>query len=124
MNDRSGKHRMQPQTTQSHSAVPPNVVYTTDSLPSSSNKTGVVSKQSNPQSKWEQLLSNRRSILLLLFCVTGFLGLPLLWMSHAFSRAEKIAWSIVNTLFTLALIGISVAICYWCYNQLVMSGVL
>jgi hypothetical protein len=24
----------------------------------------------------------------------------------------------------LALIGICVAICYWCYNQLVMSGVL
>jgi hypothetical protein len=24
----------------------------------------------------------------------------------------------------LALIGICIAICYWCYNQLVMSGVL
>jgi len=86
---------------------------------------GVVTSRHGPsRSQWERLLSNRRSILLLLFCVTGFLGLPLLWMSHAFSTTEKVVWSIVNTIFTLILIGLCVGVCYWCYLQLHDAGIL
>jgi uncharacterized membrane protein len=110
--------------TERHPQRPPAVTYTTDRASRSSAATGsnVTSKQSQPRSKWEQLLSNRRSILLMLFCVTGFLGLPLLWMSHAFSNTEKVVWSILNSLYTLALIGICVGICYWSYTQITQTG--
>jgi hypothetical protein len=86
---------------------------------------GVTTSRNVPsRSQWERLLSNRRSILLLLFCVTGFLGLPLLWMSHAFSTTEKVVWSVVNSIFTLVLIGLCMGVCYWCYLQLHDAGIL
>ncbi len=69
------------------------------------------------RSKWVGLLDNRPAILALLFLVTGLFGIPLLWMSDSFSRTEKIAWSIVVTLYTLMLIGAIIAICWWAYLQ-------
>lgn len=76
------------------------------------------------RSKWGGLLDNRPAILALLFFVTGIFGLPLLWMSGSFSQTEKIVWSIVVTLYTLLLIGATVAICWWAYvevSQLINS---
>lgn len=61
--------------------------------------------------------TTRVIVFVTLFGVTGFLGLPLLWFSRAFSRREKIVWSVINTLYTLALIGITAAICWWSYLQ-------
>ncbi len=75
-----------------------------------------------PASQWEQLLGSRTMILVLLFGATGILGLPVLWMSRAFTTNEKILWSIVNSLYTLVLIAIAVGVCYWCYLQLQASG--
>lgn len=74
--------------------------------------------------QWEQLLGSKAMVLALLFGVTGFLGLPVLWMSHVFTTAEKIAWSIANTIYTLILIGIVVWICYWCYSQFQAAGII
>lgn len=70
------------------------------------------------QSKWSGLLNNRPGILVLLFFVTGILGLPLLWLSDSFSRTEKIVWSIVVTLYTLLLLGATLAIGWWVYAQI------
>ncbi len=67
--------------------------------------------------KWGGLLDSRPAILALLFFVTGFFGIPLLWMSDSFSRTEKIAWSIVVSVYTLLLIGATVAICWWAYVE-------
>ncbi|XZE46278.1 hypothetical protein SH467x_001557 [Pirellulaceae bacterium SH467] len=61
--------------------------------------------------------TTRVIVFVTLFGVTGFLGLPLLWFSSAFSQREKIVWSVINTLYTLALIGITAAICWWSYLQ-------
>ncbi len=69
------------------------------------------------RSKWVGLLDNRPAILALLFLVTGLFGIPLLWISDRFSRTEKIVWSIVVTLYTLLLIGATIAICWWVYLQ-------
>lgn len=69
------------------------------------------------RARWGGLLENRPAILALLFLVTGFFGIPLLWMSDSFSRTEKIVWSIVVTVYTLILIGATVAICWWGYAQ-------
>lgn len=79
---------------------------------------------SRGESQWEQLLSNRKTIFILLFGVTGFLGLPVLWMSHAFTTGEKVIWTIVNTIYTLALIGLAAGVCYWCYLQFQKSGLI
>lgn len=70
------------------------------------------------RSKWGGLLDSRLAILALLFFVTGILGLPLLWMSGSFSQTEKIAWSIVVAIYTLVLVGATVAICWWTYIEL------
>jgi hypothetical protein len=65
-----------------------------------------------------RLLNNRPAIFLLLFCVTGFLGLPLLWKSNAFSTKEKVVWSVINTLYTCILIGLTAAIVWWSYSNI------
>lgn len=61
--------------------------------------------------------TTRVLVFVTLFGVTGFLGLPLLWFSGSFSRREKMIWSLVNIVYTLALIAITAAICWWSYLQ-------
>ena len=78
-------------------------------------------RTSRPRSEWEQLVSNRKVILAMLFLVTGALGLPLLWLSPAFNPTEKVIWSLVNLVYTLMLIGLCVVICYWAYSQIMLS---
>ncbi|MFK7738664.1 MAG: hypothetical protein AB8B50_21750 [Pirellulaceae bacterium] len=51
-----------------------------------------------------KLLGSRFAIFIMLFCVTGFLGIPVLWASPAFSKFEKAIWSIVVTIYTSTLI--------------------
>ena len=65
----------------------------------------------------EQTLQSRLAILATLFCVTGALGLPLLWMSPAFSRLHKWIWSAIVLAYTSALIGGTWAIMVWAYRQ-------
>lgn len=57
--------------------------------------------------------TTRFLILAMLFFVTGFLGLPVLWLSKSFSLTEKLIWSVLNTIYTCALIAGTVAICIW-----------
>lgn len=57
--------------------------------------------------------TTRFLILAMLFFVTGFLGLPVLWISRSFSLTEKIVWSLLNTIYTCALIAGTIAICIW-----------
>ena len=66
-----------------------------------------------------QLLNSRLLIFVMLFGVTGFLGLPILWMSPSFSRLEKYFWSVVNILYTTVLIILCVVICWWAYTRIV-----
>jgi hypothetical protein len=76
---------------------------------------------SDPRTEWERLISSRRVTLIVLFCVTGALGLPLLWLSSAFSTSEKVFWTLCNLLYTLALIAICIGICIWSYWRIVNS---
>jgi len=64
------------------------------------------------------ILKSRTLIFVMLFGVTGFLGLPVLWLSPSFSRLEKCFWSVVNILYTLLLIAITIAICWWSWNRI------
>ncbi len=73
------------------------------------------------KSKGSFVLENRLAMFGLLFCVTGFLGLPFLWMSHRFSHTEKIVWSIIVTIYTFILLGLTAAVCWWSYSQISQS---
>lgn len=83
-----------------------------------------IPKPSKGRSQWETILSSRRTIFIILFGMTGVLGLPLLWLSHAFSAWEKVLWSALNTLYTLALIAMAAGVCYWCYLRFKDAGII
>jgi uncharacterized RDD family membrane protein YckC len=57
-----------------------------------------------PSSAARRALDNPWLMLLLLFLVTGALGLPLLWISRGFSTASKFVLSIVVVIYTVALL--------------------
>jgi hypothetical protein len=79
-------------------------------------------KSISPAPKKSERLLDRQTtrivMFVVLFGVTGFLGLPALWISKSFTPSEKIFWSIINTIYTLILIGITAAICWWSYRQI------
>jgi len=56
-----------------------------------------------PPSKpsWRELVDNRWIVLATLFLVTAACGLPLLWVSHGFSRTSKIVLTVVTILYTI-----------------------
>lgn len=64
------------------------------------------------------LVQDKRFVLAVLFAVTGFLGLPLLWMNQRFSNTERLIWSIVVSVYTSVLIWGAVVICLWSWNQI------
>lgn len=64
------------------------------------------------------LLGNRRALLVLLWGVTGFLGLPLLWISPKFSALEKLIYSVLLTIYSLFLIGMATGIVWWAYLRI------
>ena len=66
------------------------------------------------------LIQNKYAVLAALFVVTGFLGLPLLWMNRNFSSTERLLWSIVVIIYSLILIGITVFVMWWSYRQIAM----
>jgi heme/copper-type cytochrome/quinol oxidase subunit 4 len=73
----------------------------------------------NPKrTEFQELVSSRPYVLIILFAVTGVLGLPLLFMSPAFSRSGKVFWAIVVTVYTALLIWVTVVICLWAYHEI------
>lgn len=75
-------------------------------------------RRPKPRNAWNELTHSRFGTLLILFCVTGFLGLPLLWLSPVFSKREKWIWAIINVLYTLTLILITGRIVMWAWGRL------
>ncbi|MEM7477380.1 MAG: hypothetical protein AAF483_20540 [Planctomycetota bacterium] len=74
-------------------------------------------KSNKPSSK-DKILGSRGLILLMLFGVTGFLGIPVLLMSPAFSKAEKAIWSLVITIYTCVLIGLTGWVVWWSIGRI------
>ncbi|TWU57021.1 hypothetical protein Poly51_29420 [Rubripirellula tenax] len=65
-----------------------------------------------------KFLDNKWAVIAILFAVTGFLGIPLLWMNKSFSTLERVFWSIVVTIYTLLLLAGAAAVCMWSYRQI------
>lgn len=57
----------------------------------------------------------------LLFLVTAFLGLPLLWASRGFSRTWKLVLSVAVTLYTAALLWGFYLIMHWSWSRILDS---
>lgn len=55
----------------------------------------------------------------LLFGVLAVFGLPLLWMSPAFTRSEKWFWTLAVCLYTLILVSVCILAIMFAYNALV-----
>lgn len=66
----------------------------------------------------ERLVQSKLAVLAILFGVTGFLGLPLLWMNRRFSDGERVFWAIANIIYTSGLIYLAFRICLWSYRQI------
>ena len=62
------------------------------------------------------LVQNKTAVLVTLFAVTGFLGLPLLWMNEKFTTTERIGWAVVNIIYTCGLLYLTYWICSWSYR--------
>lgn len=63
-------------------------------------------------------IDNPYAVLALLFFVTGFLGLPALWMSRGFTPKMKFVWSIVVIIYTLILIGCTIGVIWWTWSKI------
>lgn len=70
----------------------------------------------------KKFLDNKWAVLAVLFSVTGFLGLPLLWTNKDFSNPERYFWAIVVTIYTVLLIAGAAAICIWSYRQIMNAA--
>ena len=70
---------------------------------------------------WREMVDNPWLVLGTLFFVTAALGLPVLWISRAFSRTNKIILSIVVLLYTALLLYVFWIVMVWCYTQIVDS---
>ena len=68
--------------------------------------------------KLNELLEHRGIMLLMLFGVTAALGIPFLWKSRAFSRNEKILWSVLVSLYTILIFWIFFKIMWWSYSNI------
>ena len=64
------------------------------------------------------VMKNRGLMLLMLFGVTAALGIPFLWMSKAFSRNEKIVWSIIVSVYTVIILWLFFLIMSWSYSRI------
>jgi len=67
------------------------------------------------------LVQNKLAVLAVMFLVTGFLGLPLLWLCKKFSNAERWTWAVINTIYTCALIWVVVQVCLWSWGRISAS---
>lgn len=65
-----------------------------------------------------RLVDNRWFILGILFCVTLFLGFPVLWWSRAFSRPAKVAITILVCIETVFVFWAFYAIMLWCWQRI------
>ncbi len=72
-----------------------------------------------PGDRIAQALDNRWVVLALLFFVFAAFGIPLIWMSRAFSTVGKVVLTIVVSLYTLLILWLFWLIMLWAYHRVV-----
>lgn len=76
-----------------------------------------IASTANHQGLYQQVLHSRLAILATLFCATGFLGLPLLWMNPHFTTLQRWGWAIVVTIYTCIVIALAGWVVVWSWNS-------
>lgn len=71
--------------------------------------------------EWLRSLDTWWAVVLLLFGVTGVLGLPILWVSKSFNPLMKVVLSIAVTIYTCGLIGGVLGILVWAWQSITGS---
>lgn len=79
-------------------------------------------KESGAAKRGERLAYKPWVVLGLLFFVTLFLGLPLLWLSPRFSTRSKVLITIVNVAYSAVVLWAFYLLMAWCYGRI--SGAL
>jgi hypothetical protein len=69
-------------------------------------------------STWRDVIDNPWIMILALFFVTAFLGLPFLWISRGFSTFWKVVLTIAVLLWTALVFWVFYLIMAWCWSQL------
>jgi hypothetical protein len=69
-------------------------------------------------STWRQWIDDPWMLLGTLFFITAALGLPLLWMSKAFSVRAKVFWSLAVVAWTALILALFGLVMWWCYQQI------
>lgn len=72
----------------------------------------------NSPTSVEGITQSKFVVLGVLFLVTGALGLPLLWVNRRFSPIERVIWTVAVSTYTLLLIGFTLAVIRWAYQQI------
>jgi hypothetical protein len=67
---------------------------------------------------WREVVDNRWLMVAMLFFVTAALGLPLLWISRAFSTRAKITLTLAVLAWTALVFWVFFLIMAWCWSQL------
>jgi hypothetical protein len=75
-------------------------------------------EQPQSPSSWRNLIDNPWIMILGLFFVTAFLGLPFLWISRGFSTFWKIVLTVAVLLWTALVFWVFYLIMAWCWSQL------
>lgn len=65
------------------------------------------------------LADNRWAVLALVFLAAGALGIPLIWLSRAFSRPVKILLTILVTVYTALMLWLVWLVLVACYHHVV-----
>jgi hypothetical protein len=78
----------------------------------------VIDAPETPRGGWREVVDNPWLVLGTLFFVTAALGLPVLWMSRAFSRTSKAILTVVVLLYTALLIYVFWLVMLWCYTRI------
>ena len=67
---------------------------------------------------WRRYLDSKLLVLGLLFFVMAILGIPLLWLSNAFSKIEKVFWTVIVVVYTALLFLGTYWVLRWSWNQI------
>lgn len=76
---------------------------------------------SQQASTWRQWIDDPWILLGTLFFVTAALGLPLLWMSRAFSTRGKVLWTVAVLVWTALILLLFGLLMWWCYYQITQA---
>ena len=64
-------------------------------------------------------LENPWVVIVMLFCVTGALGIPLIWMCRTFSPTVKVLLTVAVTVYTVLILWVFWLVMVWCYHRIV-----